>query len=76
MIKNHLRKNDPRLVDIFIWTDDIEYAAIEQIIQLSTLPILFNHISVMPDAHAGKGSTVGTVIATTDALIPAGGHLG
>jgi len=67
MVKQRLNKNVP----IFIWTDDIEYEALDQLCQLATLPILFRHIAVMADVHAGKGSTVGTVIATTDAVVPA-----
>ena len=38
---------------------------------VSRLPCLFKHVSLMPDAHLGKGSMVGSVIATKDAVIPA-----
>jgi tRNA-splicing ligase RtcB len=38
---------------------------------LANLPFIFSHVAVMPDAHAGRGSTVGTVIATDGAIIPA-----
>jgi tRNA-splicing ligase RtcB len=57
-------------VPVKIWTDDIEAEAIEQLDNLANLPFIYKHVAVMPDAHAGKGSTVGTVIATKGAIIP------
>lgn len=51
---------------------DIEDSALQQLHNLATLPFLHPHgIAVMPDVHAGMGSTVGTVIATERAIIPA-----
>ena len=38
---------------------------------VSRLPCLFKHVALMPDAHLGKGSMVGSVIATKNAIIPA-----
>lgn len=54
-----------------IWATDLEAEAEQQIRSMAKLPFLFRHLAVMPDAHAGKGSTVGTVIATRGAIIPA-----
>lgn len=54
-----------------IWASDLEPEAEQQVRNLSTLPFIYKHVAVMPDAHAGKGSTVGTVIATQGAIIPA-----
>lgn len=59
------------LKHIKIWTDDIEEEAIIQLKNIANLPFIHHHVAVMPDAHAGKGSTVGTVIATQGAIIPA-----
>lgn len=53
-----------------IWTNDIEEEAKKQLINLSNMPFIHKHVAVMPDAHAGKGSTIGTVIATKGAIIP------
>ncbi|MBM7278536.1 RtcB family protein [Gordonia rubripertincta] len=39
--------------------------------EISSLPFIHPHVALMPDAHAGKGSAVGTVIPTVDAVIPA-----
>src|ERR1700750_1932335 len=38
---------------------------------VSRLPCLFKHVALMPDAHLGKGSMVGSVMATKEAVIPA-----
>lgn len=54
-----------------IWASDLEGEAEQQLRNLAGLPFIFKHVAVMPDAHAGKGSTVGTVIATKGAIIPA-----
>lgn len=54
-----------------IWATDLEAEAEQQVKNMAKLPFIFKHIAVMPDAHAGKGSTVGTVIATKGAIIPA-----
>lgn len=57
---------------IKIWTDEIEDAALTQLKNLARLPfIASNGVACMPDVHAGIGSTVGTVIATEKAIIPA-----
>lgn len=54
-----------------VWTDDIDEVALDQLRALGTLPFVFKHIAVMPDVHAGKGSTIGSVIATKGAITPA-----
>jgi len=48
-----------------------EEEAQKQLIQLVQLPFIHKHIAVMPDVHAGKGSTIGTILATKKAVIPA-----
>jgi tRNA-splicing ligase RtcB len=54
-----------------IWTTDIEEAALTQLHNMSTLPFIHKHIAVMPDVHWGMGSTVGSVIPTIKAIVPA-----
>lgn len=57
---------------IKIWTHDIEDEALTQLKNLARLPFIAgNGVACMPDVHAGKGSTIGTVIATDKAIIPA-----
>ncbi len=59
-------------VPIKIWTKDIEPEALTQLKNLARLPFIARQgVACMPDVHAGIGSTVGTVIATHKALIPA-----
>ena len=53
-----------------VWTDDIEEEALQQLRNLSNMPFIHRHVAVMPDVHAGRGSTIGTVIATKGAIIP------
>ncbi len=58
---------------IKLWTQGVpvEEEARTQLINLASLPIIYKHIAVMPDVHVGKGSTVGSVIPTVGAIIPA-----
>ena len=58
-------------VPVKIFTDDIEYGAYKQLENMSQLPFIHSHIAVMPDVHVGKGATVGSVIPTKSAIIPA-----
>lgn len=55
------------------WTEgvEVEWDALQQIRNISGLPVLAGHVAVMPDVHLGKGATVGTVIPTRGAIIPA-----
>ncbi len=55
----------------FIPEESIEVEALGQIKNTASMPFLFRHVAVMPDTHFGKGSTVGTVLATKGAIIPA-----
>lgn len=58
---------------IKMWTDgvQVENAALEQIGNVSELPFIHHHIALMPDAHFGIGATVGSVIPTFGAIVPA-----
>jgi tRNA-splicing ligase RtcB len=64
----------PPIVDnVRMWTEGVpvEDAARAQIANLARLPILGGPVAIMPDVHLGKGATVGSVIATRAAIIPA-----
>ena len=50
---------------------DVDSLTIEQVNRTSSLPFIHKHVAVMPDCHYGKGSTVGTVIPTIKAVVPA-----
>lgn len=58
-------------VPVKIWTRDIEHEAIAQLLNVAALPIIFSHVAAMPDVHVGIGATVGSVIPTKQAIIPA-----
>src|SRR5258708_9486248 len=70
MMKEHYEKMLP---GARLWTGglELEADAIEQIRNVTNLPILAGPVAVMPDVHLGKGATVGTVIPTRAAIVPA-----
>ncbi len=53
------------------WASILEPNTREQAEKTSSMPFIFPHVALMPDAHLGKGSTVGSVIPTLGAIIPA-----
>jgi len=60
-------------VPIKAWTVGvpIEDKARQQLIETASIPIVWPHLSVMPDVHWGSGSTVGSVVPTRGAIVPA-----
>ncbi len=62
-----------RGAEIKMWTRGVpvEHEAKEQLKNTAKMPFIFRHLAVMPDVHLGKGSTVGSVIPTKNAIIPA-----
>lgn len=53
------------------WASDIEGDTLAQAQRAASMPFIFNHVALMPDAHLGLGATVGSVIPTEGAIIPA-----
>ncbi|WHI47792.1 RtcB family protein [Microbulbifer sp. VAAF005] len=71
-VKTVLNRNaPPGTVPVKIYTDDIEPKAMQQLKNIAQLPIVHSHVAAMPDVHLGKGATVGSVIPTVSAIIPA-----
>ncbi len=58
-------------VPVKIFTNDVDSGSLTQLSNISQLPFIHHHIAAMPDVHVGKGATVGSVIPTKDAIIPA-----
>lgn len=56
---------------LFNWASIIDKATLDQAKMTSTMPFIYPHLALMPDAHLGKGATVGSVISTMGAVIPA-----
>ncbi|WP_353098823.1 RtcB family protein [Stenotrophomonas lactitubi] len=63
----------PGAAPIKLWTRGVplEDQAREQLQNIARLPFIHKWISVMPDVHLGKGATVGSVVPTIGAIIPA-----
>jgi tRNA-splicing ligase RtcB len=58
--------------DVLSWvTHGMTFEEENMLRNVSRLPCLYKHVALMPDAHLGKGSMVGSVVATKDAVIPA-----
>ncbi|MET0447478.1 MAG: RtcB family protein [Aeromicrobium sp.] len=56
---------------LFSWASILDASARDQARTASTMPFIHPHLALMPDAHLGKGATVGSVIPTLGAIIPA-----
>jgi tRNA-splicing ligase RtcB (3'-phosphate/5'-hydroxy nucleic acid ligase) len=58
---------------IKIWCEgvSVEEDAIEQLKRVAQMPFVYGHVAVMPDVHLGKGATIGSVVPTLGAIIPA-----
>lgn len=58
-------------VPVHVFTEDLESSARTQLLNIARLPVVHHHVAAMPDVHMGIGATVGSVIATRKAIIPA-----
>lgn len=56
---------------LFNWASILEDSTREQAVTTASMPFVFPHLALMPDAHLGRGATVGSVIPTLGAIIPA-----
>lgn len=56
-----------------MWTDGVpvEDEAVRQLENVAALPFIYKHVAAMPDVHVGMGATIGSVIPTVGAVIPA-----
>lgn len=72
MINFKVYQNEGK-VPIKAWVNGVQFEdqAKQQLMNISSLPFIHSHIAVMPDVHLGKGATVGSVIPTIGAIIPA-----
>lgn len=70
MTKQFLGKE---VVPIYGWTEGVpvDQKAIDQLHNVAKMPFIHHHVAVMPDVHWGMGATVGSVIPTVGAIIPA-----
>ncbi len=71
-VKMELNKNAKNgQAPVKIFTRDVDNQALSQLKNISALPIIHSHVAAMPDVHVGVGATVGSVIPTLNAIIPA-----
>jgi RNA-splicing ligase RtcB len=57
--------------NLLSWASELDEQTLAQARRTARLPIVAGHVALMPDAHLGIGATVGSVIPTSDAIIPA-----
>jgi RNA-splicing ligase RtcB len=57
--------------NLLSWASEIDERAVEQAARTARMPFVAGHVALMPDAHVGIGATVGSVIPTENAVIPA-----
>ena len=58
-------------VPVKIWTNEVDERSRQQLANIASMPFIHHHMAAMPDVHLGIGATVGSVIATHKAIIPA-----
>lgn len=63
-----MKQLSPRLMN---WASILEDGTREQAERTATMPFIYPHLALMPDAHLGLGATVGSVIPTLGAIMPA-----
>jgi len=56
---------------VLSWATDVDDRALDQAARASHMPFVAGHVALMPDAHVGLGATVGSVIPTRGAVMPA-----
>ncbi len=72
-MSNYQQYEVPNGVPVKMWTNGVpvEEEARNQLRNIARLPIVFKHVAVMPDVHLGIGATIGSVVPTLKAIIPA-----
>lgn len=60
-----------RHAPVKLWTNNVDVNTLEQLRNTASLPCVFKHVAAMPDVHFGICATVGSVVATKGAIIPA-----
>ena len=53
------------------WASILDDGTRQQALRTASMPFIHPWVALMPDAHPGKGATIGSVIPTLDAIIPA-----
>ena len=72
-MSNYVVMHKPGQVPVKSWTRGVSFDenARAQVSNMASMPFIHKWIAVMPDVHLGKGATIGSVVPTIDAVIPA-----
>ena len=60
-----------KMIKAWINGVDVDRGTIDQLVQVSQMPFIYKWVAAMPDCHIGMGATIGSVIATKGAVMPA-----
>ncbi len=73
MSKSHVVIAEPGRAPVKAWIEgvELEEQARHQLLNVASLPFIHSHVAVMPDCHWGMGATIGSVVPTVGAIIPA-----
>lgn len=71
MVERFETKNEYGAGVVLSWASILEDNTREQAEMTSRSPVVVGHVALMPDAHLGRGATVGSVLQTKDTIIPA-----
>lgn len=64
------KKEDNWRVPVKCWASNLEEGAMQQGINMASMPCVFHHVAMMPDAHQGMGVCIGGVLALKNAICP------
>jgi tRNA-splicing ligase RtcB len=67
----YIQDDDHAGIKAWVKGVQLEHQAKQQLLNIASLPFIHKHIAAMPDVHWGMGATVGSVIATKGAIVPA-----
>lgn len=65
-----MKRLDIGKIPVYMWADEAEEGAMQQIKNLSLFPYAFHHIAIMPDCHEGFSMPIGGVLSTRGVIIP------
>lgn len=65
------KKKSEQGTHVHVWAEDLHGAVRDQIENVAKMPFIHHHVAIMPDAHLGIGATIGSVVPTKGAIIPA-----
>jgi tRNA-splicing ligase RtcB (3'-phosphate/5'-hydroxy nucleic acid ligase) len=65
------KKGKTKYENVLSWASELDEGTLQQAAKTARLPFVAGHVALMPDAHIGLGATIGSVIPTQGAIVPA-----